>query len=120
MGSEMCIRDRFTTMAGRRLRDRVKHALIDAGAASNSSHVVIAGLANTYASYVTTHDEYQVQRYEGRHAGVGEEGCVHLLTLMHICMQCCAQVQAPSTAHGRPKHTTRSSKSLPSSLPKVQ
>ena len=28
-------------------------------------HVVIAGLANTYASYVTTFEEYSVQRYEG-------------------------------------------------------
>ena len=28
-------------------------------------HVVIAGLANTYSSYVATFEEYGVQRYEG-------------------------------------------------------
>ena len=27
--------------------------------------VVLAGLTNTYASYITTWEEYQVQRYEG-------------------------------------------------------
>lgn len=28
-------------------------------------HVVIAGLTNTYSSYITTFEEYGVQRYEG-------------------------------------------------------
>ena len=28
-------------------------------------HVVIAGLTNTYSSYVTTIEEYSIQRYEG-------------------------------------------------------
>jgi neutral ceramidase len=27
--------------------------------------VVIAGLSNTYSSYITTFEEYQMQRYEG-------------------------------------------------------
>jgi hypothetical protein len=27
--------------------------------------VVLSGLTNTYASYITTWEEYQVQRYEG-------------------------------------------------------
>lgn len=27
-------------------------------------HVVIAGLTNTYSQYVTTFEEYQMQRYE--------------------------------------------------------
>lgn len=27
--------------------------------------LVIAGLTNTYSSYVTTYEEYQAQRYEG-------------------------------------------------------
>ncbi|KMT05143.1 hypothetical protein BVRB_7g172910 [Beta vulgaris subsp. vulgaris] len=57
----------FTTMAGRRLRDAVKTVL---ASASNQEfngglHVVIAGLTNTYSQYVTTYEEYQVQRYEG-------------------------------------------------------
>ncbi|VFR00393.1 unnamed protein product [Cuscuta campestris] len=57
----------FTTMAGRRLRDAVKAVFTDAASefSNNNVHVVIAGLTNTYSQYVTTHEEYQIQRYEG-------------------------------------------------------
>ena len=55
----------FTTMAGRRLRDALKTALISGGSKEfKNVHVVIAGLTNTYSQYVTTFEEYQVQRYE--------------------------------------------------------
>ncbi|XVF05395.1 hypothetical protein REPUB_Repub05bG0168300 [Reevesia pubescens] len=57
----------FTTMSGRRLRDAVKTVLTSSGNGQFGSniHVVIAGLTNTYSQYVTTLEEYQVQRYEG-------------------------------------------------------
>ncbi|XVE59360.1 hypothetical protein DITRI_Ditri05aG0040200 [Diplodiscus trichospermus] len=57
----------FTTMSGRRLRDAVKTVLTSSGNGEFGSniHVVIAGLTNTYSQYVTTLEEYQVQRYEG-------------------------------------------------------
>ncbi|KAK7301811.1 hypothetical protein RJT34_12687 [Clitoria ternatea] len=56
----------FTTMAGRRLRDAVKTVLSsDKDFEFEDIHVVIAGLTNTYSQYVTTFEEYQVQRYEG-------------------------------------------------------
>ena len=53
-------------MAGRRLRDAVKTALTSGsnGEFDSNVHVVIAGLTNTYSQYVTTFEEYQVQRYE--------------------------------------------------------
>ncbi|KAL6200285.1 hypothetical protein ACLB2K_030067 [Fragaria x ananassa] len=54
----------FTTMAGRRLRDAVKAELTSGGHGGNI-HVVLAGLTNTYSQYVTTFEEYEVQRYEG-------------------------------------------------------
>lgn len=56
----------FTTMAGRRLRDAVKRVLTSGGRKEfdNNVHVVIAGLTNTYSQYVTTFEEYKVQRYE--------------------------------------------------------
>ncbi|PON62781.1 Neutral/alkaline nonlysosomal ceramidase [Trema orientale] len=54
----------FTTMAGRRLRDAVK-TVLSAGNSGENLHVVIAGLTNTYSQYVTTFEEYEVQRYEG-------------------------------------------------------
>ncbi|KAK8990337.1 hypothetical protein V6N11_009040 [Hibiscus sabdariffa] len=57
----------FTTMSGRRLRDAVKTVLTSSGHGEFGSniHVVIAGLTNTYSQYITTFEEYQVQRYEG-------------------------------------------------------
>ncbi|KFK25279.1 hypothetical protein AALP_AA8G091200 [Arabis alpina] len=57
----------FTTMAGRRLRDAIKSFLIslDGEEFSDNLHVVIAGLSNTYSQYITTFEEYEVQRYEG-------------------------------------------------------
>ncbi|KAJ7961308.1 neutral ceramidase-like [Quillaja saponaria] len=57
----------FTTMAGRRLRDAVRMVLTAEGNEEYAQkvHIVIAGLTNTYSQYVTTFEEYQVQRYEG-------------------------------------------------------
>ncbi|KAJ7959748.1 Neutral ceramidase [Quillaja saponaria] len=55
----------FTTMAGRRLRDAVKTVLTGSKVFNNNAYVVIAGLTNTYSQYVTTFEEYEVQRYEG-------------------------------------------------------
>lgn len=56
----------FTTMAGRRLRDAVKTVLKSGNAKEfgGNLHVVIAGLTNTYSQYITTFEEYQIQRYE--------------------------------------------------------
>lgn len=54
----------FTTMSGRRTRDAVTQTLTKNGLSSDTVSV-IAGLSNDYADYVTTFEEYQVQRYEG-------------------------------------------------------
>ncbi|TYH17458.1 hypothetical protein ES288_A05G193200v1 [Gossypium darwinii] len=56
----------FTTMAGRRLREAVKETLINNGNGEfdNETHVVIAGLTNTYSQYIATFEEYKQQRYE--------------------------------------------------------
>ena len=51
----------ITTMAGRRIKQLVKDELQALGV----EHVVIAGLANAYAGYITTREEYRAQRYEG-------------------------------------------------------
>lgn len=59
----------FTTMAGRRLREAVKNTLITNGNGEFdiNTHVVIAGLTNTYSQYITTFEEYAHQRYEVHH-----------------------------------------------------
>jgi len=53
-------------MAGRRLREAVKETLISSsnGEFDDETHVVIAGLTNTYSQYIATFEEYQQQRYE--------------------------------------------------------
>lgn len=51
----------LTTMAGRRLRYTVATELKSVGIDT----VVVAGLANAYAGYVATREEYAVQHYEG-------------------------------------------------------
>lgn len=56
----------FTTMAGRRIREAVAREF---GIASR--YVVIAGYANDYAGYVTTHEEYEAQEYAGGHTLFG-------------------------------------------------
>ncbi|KAI0295246.1 Neutral/alkaline nonlysosomal ceramidase [Russula brevipes] len=55
----------MTTMAGRRIRNAVRARLTADGIIGKDAYVVIAGPANTYAHYVTTPEEYGVQRYEG-------------------------------------------------------
>ncbi|XP_070539275.1 neutral ceramidase-like [Ptychodera flava] len=53
----------FSTMAGRRIRDSVKEVFTDNGYPAETE-VVIAGLSNVYTHYITTIEEYGVQRYE--------------------------------------------------------
>jgi len=55
----------LTTMAGRRLRDAVKAQMVADGMVTSDAVMVIAGLANGYADYTVTYEEYQAQRYEG-------------------------------------------------------
>ncbi|KAI1260210.1 Neutral/alkaline nonlysosomal ceramidase [Xylariaceae sp. FL1019] len=52
-----------TTMAGRRWRSAIADAAADITDATPK--VVIGGPANTYAHYITTPEEYEIQRYEG-------------------------------------------------------
>lgn len=55
----------FSTMSGRRLRQSVITAITNAGGWTPDSHLVIAGLSNSYTHYITTREEYAYQRYEG-------------------------------------------------------
>jgi hypothetical protein len=46
-------------------REAVRANLISNGITGDDAYVVIAGPANSYAHYVTTIEEYGMQRYEG-------------------------------------------------------
>ncbi|KAF7326382.1 Neutral ceramidase [Mycena venus] len=47
-------------------QNAVRAQLISSGIIDNSAYVVVAGPANTYAHYITTREEYAIQRYEVR------------------------------------------------------
>ncbi|MDX8364321.1 neutral/alkaline ceramidase [Cytobacillus sp. IB215665] len=60
----------FTSMAGRRLKESVNEKM---GPQFNGeNYVVVAGLSNSYSSYVTTPEEYDVQHYEGASTQFGK------------------------------------------------
>ncbi|VBB80188.1 Putative Neutral/alkaline non-lysosomal ceramidase [Podospora comata] len=54
-----------TTMAGRRWKAAVKNAAASELSLGTEPYVVLGGPANTYSHYLTTPEEYQMQRYEG-------------------------------------------------------
>jgi neutral ceramidase len=51
----------LTTMAGRRLRS----TLLDVISAAGVTDVALTTYANEYSQYITTHEEYRAQHYEG-------------------------------------------------------
>ncbi|KAF3095738.1 hypothetical protein TWF706_007895 [Orbilia oligospora] len=54
-----------TTMSGRRWKEAVAKASTSVIPSGSSPIVVLGGPANTYTHYITTEEEYNVQRYEG-------------------------------------------------------
>jgi neutral ceramidase len=56
----VCVPGEFTTMGGRRMRNAVREAIIASGGPEDAI-VIISGLSNSYSSYVTTFEEYQVR-----------------------------------------------------------
>src|SRR5690606_38502333 len=56
-----------STIAGQRIRKSVTTILEKKGI----KHIVISPYANSYVGYITTPEEYDVQRYEGGHTLFG-------------------------------------------------
>jgi len=54
-----------TTMSGRRWKSAIASAALSEGIVSQEPIVVVGSPANTYAHYLTTPEEYEIQRYEG-------------------------------------------------------
>lgn len=50
----------LTTMSGRRIKASIQEQL-----PATENHIVLSALANAYVQYITTNEEYQLQRYEG-------------------------------------------------------
>ncbi|KAG7470428.1 hypothetical protein JOB18_031930 [Solea senegalensis] len=96
----------ITTMAGRRLRDTVKQELQSQGSFQDVE-VVISGLSNVYTHYITTFEEYQVQRYEGASTIYGPHTLSAYLHKYRALARAIAQVRrhASNPAHNNRKNT---------------
>lgn len=78
----------LTTMAGRRIREALASRLQELTSTlhlsdlwvAGTSRVVLAGLANGYADYTVTFEEYQQQRYEGGSTVYGPHSSMHTLS----------------------------------------
>jgi hypothetical protein len=68
-----CVPGEFTTMSGRRLRDAVTLGMAAVGGPL-PSHVIVAGLCNTYSDYITTPEEYEV-RASRRFTAANTQAC---------------------------------------------
>jgi neutral ceramidase len=71
-----------TTTAGARIRAAMARATLRIGIHRDS--VLLLGLANGYISYVTTPEEYQLQRYEGSSTIAGRETATLLTAQMDL------------------------------------
>jgi neutral ceramidase len=55
----------LTTMSGRRIKETIEKTLSQQLPQTEPHQIVLSTLANAYAQYMTTPEEYQLQRYEG-------------------------------------------------------
>jgi neutral ceramidase len=95
-----------TTMSGRRIRARVQTALSGIGVDT----VVIAGLANSYAGYLTTREEFNSQQYEGASTQYGpyQQGATEqILTGLSQALVNGSAVANTATPAVRPAGATR-------------
>ena len=56
-------------------REALRAELISSGVLGADAYVVVAGPANVYGHYVTTREEYGIQRYEGASTIFGQCEC---------------------------------------------
>ena len=88
-----------TTVSGARLAVSALAALAPRGV----EQVVISGYSNGYSGYVTTHEEYQAQRYEGASTIHGQWTLAAYQTRLDtLCRRLCAPVTSRDTDPGPP------------------
>ena len=116
----------FTTMAGRRLKRAVQSVLEEAGAWTPRSRLVVSGLANSYAGYVTTYEEYQKQRYEAASTIYGPYTLdAYMQEFKRLAVAMCAEmgheirVDLPPPSHDPRRHPEDFSDKLITLLPPV-
>ena len=88
-----------TTMSGRRWKAAVKKTATQMSITSTDPMVVLGAPANSYAHYVTTEEEYGIQRYEGASTLYGKhtlDAYIHLSTSNMGYLASSSTTQPPS------------------------
>lgn len=89
-----------TTMAGRRLRSAVRSALKRfCGGADDIELPVISGLSNAYCGYMTTREEYAVQRYEGASTHFGPNQLAATCQVFELLTRQLSPLDCPTPAY---------------------
>ncbi|KAI9684485.1 MAG: hypothetical protein M1829_002295 [Trizodia sp. TS-e1964] len=100
-----------TTMAGRRWKEAIgKHAVATEVVTDNPPIVVLGGPANTYTHYITTEEEYGIQRYEGASTLYGPHTlAAHIfLTKQHLPLLHAASTRTADPGPQPPNNANRS------------
>ncbi len=92
-----------TTVAGRRIRK----ALLPRLASLGVERVVAGGYANGYGGYVTTKEEFEVQRYEGGHTLFGKWTCAAFQTILCRLAEALHSDERPPLTPYRPDSFTQ-------------
>ena len=71
------------------IREAVRTKLISSGVVGADAYVVVAGPANVYGHYITTREEYSIQRYEGASTLFGPCECLTLPRFSLYCVLAC-------------------------------
>lgn len=66
----------ITTIAGQRLKKTLEDVLLE----GDYDQIILCPYSNAYNGYITTHEEYRVQEYEGGHTVFGEWSLAALQT----------------------------------------
>ncbi|KAF7729413.1 hypothetical protein EC973_004392 [Apophysomyces ossiformis] len=102
----------MTTMSGRRLRQAIKAVLEKHGVGENIT-VIQSGPANGYASYCTTYEEYQMQRYEGASTPYGPHTLEAYIQAFEVLATAMATGKPVSGLPSIPDYTKRAFHWLP-------
>ncbi|MES1914882.1 MAG: hypothetical protein MHM6MM_006909, partial [Cercozoa sp. M6MM] len=105
-----------TTMAGRMLRERIALAYSESKA-DTETVVAWTGLANGYASYLTTYWEYQLQRYEAASTLFGQHQHALYLQYFSDLAKALAKQGPPSLPQGTPQKPCETSLCTVTQLP---
>lgn len=95
-----------TTMAGRRLRASLHSILRDDLGLDDLHEPVVSGLSNAYSGYLTTREEYSVQRYEGASTHFGpNQLCATMQQFEMLAHAACQSKQVKFSTLAPPKIT---------------